>query len=383
MTHAQQPRDPRLRRRGDVDPLAAAVRLQVAVDAMRSDQRGRGPEPVYYVDEVTDLAAVAAAAQGATSAAPLSAAEFAAALGPLDDDHTVHVAPSDPPPPAAVPVPPAPPAAAPLPTLAEVYRADGYESIAAVLEAELEPRTPMEAAVREVRARSDRSELNARLNWRSRHDPRSLGFGVRARLAGSAPISDRRWPVGPVLDQGSEGRCVGFGVVGAVNAFAAGDRDLGVDDADRLYRRAQQLDAIPGEDYSGTSVLAGMQAAVEAGLFGGYLWAFGTRDVAQAVLQRGPVVVGVPWLSGMYDTGPGGLVRLAGDDMGVGHCLAVVGIVRKGPQGQDGPFFVWLNSWGPGYGDNGLGYIHHRDLARLLHGSGEAAIPTLEAQAPR
>jgi hypothetical protein len=94
------------------------------------------------------------------------------------------------------------------------------------------------------------------------------------------------------------------------------------------------------------------------------------------------VIVGVPWLSGMYDTGPGGLVQLDGDDSGLGHCLAVVGLRVKGPQGQPGPFFVWQNSWGTGYGDGGLGYVHHRDLAALLHAAGEAAVPTRDVQVP-
>jgi hypothetical protein len=192
---------------------------------------------------------------------------------------------------------------------------------------------------------------------------------------------------GPVLDQGTEGACVGFGIVDGANVLRmAGEFGahfpgwLGEPDALALYKRAQQLDEVPGESYTGTSVLAGMQAGVEAGLFGGYSWAFGTRDVAQAVLQVGPVIVGVPWLAGMYDTGPGGLVELSGADTGAGHCLAVVGLKVRGPQGQLGPYFVWQNSWGPGYGDRGLGYIHHRDLATLLHGTGEAAIPTRAAQ---
>jgi hypothetical protein len=146
----------------------------------------------------------------------------------------------------------------------------------------------------------------------SRHDVRSLAYGVRPTLAGSAPLTDHLWPVGPVLDQGAEGECVGCAVVDAATTIAPPERYLttfGIaEDAARIYKRAQQLDEVPGEDYAGTSVLAGMKAGVEAGLFGGYRWAFGTRDVAQAVLQVGPVVVGVPWLSGMYDTGPGGLV---------------------------------------------------------------------------
>jgi hypothetical protein len=219
-----------------------------------------------------------------------------------------------------------------------------------------------------------------RLTWRSRHDPRSLQFGMRRGLAGSAPLTDHVWPVGPVIDQGVEGCCVGAGIVDAVNAMAPGGPDGGLPEAQALYRAAQRLDDVPGEDYTGTSVLAGLQAARAAGLVGGYVWCFGTKDVAQAVLQRGPVVVGVPWLSGMYDTGPGGLVELAGEDTGAGHCLAVVGIKVRGPQGQLGPYFVWQNSWGTGYGDGGLGYVHHRDLARLLHGTGEAAVPTAAVQ---
>lgn len=372
------PRDPRLRRAGSHrrDPLDAAVRLEGAVDEMRLAAAARGPaadfedavdivvdvyadhgdqvlalQAAAAVDPVTELAAdVVTTAQLGTVEPPLTAAEFAAALEPDPE--------SDP----------------ELPTLAELYRAEGADFLASVLEAETPP--PVFSSER-------------RLTWRSRHDERSRLFGVRDRLAGSSPISDHLWPTGPVLDQGAEGSCVGCGVVHAVNslrlarAFAAGGDlgMLGLADAVDVYERAQELDVYPGEDYTGTSVLAGMQAAVEYGLIGGYLWAFGTRDIAQAVLQRGPVIVGVPWLSGMHETGPGGLVELAGEDVGAGHVLAIVGIRRIGPQGQPGPYFVWQNSWGPDYGDGGLGYIHHRHLAELLRGVGEAAIPTRDAQA--
>lgn len=326
------PRDPRTRRHlvhGPVDAAAAAVRLQMAADSMRTEQLRTGPEPE----------ALAAAAQSMATEPPITAAEFAAAVAPENLEvfrEPVAEFPAPPPVPPVTPVP----ASAPAPEAFQTERS-----------------APA-------------------LTWRSRHDPRSLSFGVRSRLAGSAPLQDHLWPTGPVLDQGTEGACIGCGTVDAVNTWTA--PPFGIEDALSLYRLAQQLDDVPGEDYSGTSVLAGMQAAVERGWIGGYLWAFGTKDVAQAVLQRGPVVIGVPWLSGMYDTGPGGLVQLAGEDTGAGHCLAVVGIRMKGPQGQPGPFFVWQNSWGPSYGDGGLGYIHHRDLAALLHGAGEAAIPTRE-----
>jgi hypothetical protein len=380
------PRDPRLRRQAGgvfappVDPLAAAVRLEVAIDAMRAQQLDRGPEP----------ADVAAAVQLAPTS--LTAQQFADALN-VDEyaveavwsvDEVTIVTPelaaavlgpmAESPEPAPVEsLPPAPPVSAPEPPApAPADTAERADSNRAATVADHRPAGPASVFI---------SEQGRSLTWRSRHDPRSLAYGIRPRLAGSAPITDHLWPVGPVLDQGAEGECVGCAVVDAANVLARCaplSHTVGLltqDDAARIYKRAQQLDEVPGEDYSGTSVLAGMKAGVEAGLFGSYRWAFGTRDVAQAVLQVGPVVVGVPWLSGMYDTGPGGLVTLAGDDTGAGHCLAMVGIRRKGPQGQPGPYFVWQNSWGPGYGDGGLGYIHHRDLAELLHGTGEAAIP--------
>jgi hypothetical protein len=371
------PRDPRQRRAGGrpfappIDTAAAAIRLEVAAASMRADQLDRGPDTWAPVDETTIVTPeLAAAVQLGTHEPPMTAQEFAAALGrDLDDfegreplpgrdydpaDVLADVEP-EPEPVAESPLPPSPslpPAPTAAPDPAPVFISE-------------QPRS---------------------LTWASRHDPRSLAYGVRAALAGSAPLTDRLLPVDVVLDQGTEGQCVGCAVVDATNVLRdlADPRPGGLDlsAASAIYRRAQQIDEMPGEAYSGTSVLAGMQAAVEAGYFGGYRWAFGTRDVAQAVLQLGPVVVGVPWLSGMYETGPGGLVTLTGQDTGQGHALVVVGLKLKGPQGQPGPYFAWLNSWGESYGEHGIGWIHHRDLAALLHGTGEAAIPLPEPQVP-
>jgi hypothetical protein len=223
------------------------------------------------------------------------------------------------------------------------------------------------------------------LNWRPNHDQRSRSFGVRQRLTGSAPLTDVLLSTGPVLNQGAEGACVGFGSADAANVLAllrapGTPQLLDSGDALELYRLAQKLDQVPGEDYEGSSVLGGMKAGLQRGLWGGYLWAFGTRDIAQALLQRhGPVVIGVPWYEGLYETGPRGVVRLGGALVG-GHCLAVVGLQLTGPNGEPGVHFVWQNSWGPSYGDEGLGYIANRDLAALLRQQGEAAIPTPGAQ---
>lgn len=230
--------------------------------------------------------------------------------------------------------------------------------------------------------------------WASRHDPRSLEFGVRQQLRAPAPLVDRTWPHGPILDQGTAppltqhdaSACTGHAAVNAANVLelahlgthhAEVDQLLGHEDAMRVYDRAQELDDWPGESYPGTSILAAMKAGQELGLWGGYLWAFGTKDVAQALLQVGPVVIGIPWLSGMNTPGPDGIVTVGGEDLG-GHALCLHAIAMK-VAGRAGPWFGALQSWGPGVGDDGVIWFHHQDLGRLLRSRGEAAIPVPEA----
>jgi len=253
--------------------------------------------------------------------------------------------------------------------------------------------TPMEAVMAMVmtaeRAATTGGVPARVLNWTSRHDVKSLEYGVRARLRAPAPLVDRAWDHGPILDQGTApplslhdaSGCTGHAGVNAANILTLAARPGPADllppldhaDAMRLYERAQELDEVPGEAYPGTSILAVMKAGQEVGLWGSYLWAFGTRDVAQAILQVGPVVVGIPWLSKMADPGPDGIVTVAGDDQG-GHALCLFALRMK-VAGRAGPFFGALQTWGPDVGDHGVIWVHHRDLARLLHGRGEAAIP--------
>lgn len=386
------------------------MRLDLAAGAMRAAQHARGPE-FETVDEshqwthaelaaefgpppaplehptslAEDLAADAVAAvQLHTTEPPLTAAEFAAAVaGGVPFDPGPNVPRND-----EQPAPSLPPAA-PAPTerearfIAAIERGMPTALAAAAVYPGTGESVPAAFTAADVAAFS--SERSRTLDWRPRHDERSLLFGVAGRDAGAVALQDVELPAGPVLDQGPDGACVGFATVAAVNVRLAEalEPPLDAEDAHALYARAQRLDERPGENYTGTSVNGGMLAGREAGLFGGWLWCFGTKHIAQTIMRRRPVVIGVPWLSGMWETGPGGLVEVAGDDEGMGHCLAVVGLKLKGPQGQPGPFFIWQNSHGTGYGAEGFGYVHHRTLAGLLRGIGEAAVPTDTAPDPR
>lgn len=254
-----------------------------------------------------------------------------------------------------------------------------------------------EPEVHGTRGQAERSDgIPVRvMAWASRHDERSLDYGVRARLRAPAPLVDRAWAHGPILDQGTTpplslhdaSGCTGHAVVNAANVHELSVRPTtepeelyGEDDAMRVYERAQELDAWPGEEYPGTSILAAMKAGQELGLWGSYLWAFGTKDVAQALLQVGPVVVGIPWLSEMAQPGPDGIVTVAGQPLG-GHAICLHAI-RMTVAGRAGPWFGGLQTWGEEVGDRGVVWFHHRDMGQLLRSRGEAAIPLAEGQTP-
>lgn len=219
------------------------------------------------------------------------------------------------------------------------------------------------------------------------------GFDVRNVQYPVAPfattgVSDwkhehRYWWKGPVLDQGAEGACVGFGWTAELGASPQRVKFTDPNQFARdIYRTAQTVDQWPGEDYEGTSVLAGAKVVQSFGLMDTYRWAFSVDEIRQTILHVGPVVIGLPWYDSMYETRPSGLVEsLSSSDRLVGgHCLLINGyspryrFVREGLWKRY-EIFRWQNSWGPSYGRNGHGYIRAEDLDWLFSQYGEACVP--------
>lgn len=145
----------------------------------------------------------------------------------------------------------------------------------------------------------------------------------------------------------------------------------------KIYRRARELDEWEGEDYDGTSVLAGAKAVAEAGYIKEYRWAFSTEQVRDAIISEGPVVIGINWYDSMYETRSSGLVEVNGSPVG-GHAIVLTGYnPRARLVGEKGyrELFRWKNSWGLGYGVKGTGYVGIEDLDMLLRERGEACVP--------
>lgn len=218
------------------------------------------------------------------------------------------------------------------------------------------------------------------LDWKSRHDPRSLTFPVADTISQTPVRKDKTWTPGPIIDQGQEGACVGFGWTDEATATPT---PVKLKDATKfaqgLYELAKTLDEYPGTNYDGTSVLAGAKAMGKKGLLKEYRWAFSIDDVVNSLLVHGPVVLGIDWYEDMFNPVNGDVLRVSGALAG-GHCILAVGYRVASIDGADA--IVLQNSWGPSWGKGGLARIKVSDLARLLAGNGEACVPVRRSYGP-
>jgi hypothetical protein len=136
-----------------------------------------------------------------------------------------------------------------------------------------------------------------------------------------------------------------------------------------LYHEAQKIDEWPGENYDGTSVRAGAKILQTWGYLQSYYWAQSINDIVQALLEKGPVVVGTNWYSSMFDPNSKGILSISGQIAG-GHAYVLNGINTKLG------LVRMKNSWGRGWGINGRAYLKIEDVARLLNEAGEACLAT-------
>lgn len=221
---------------------------------------------------------------------------------------------------------------------------------------------------------------------RPSRDPRNSDYPVRAVLPGpGVPPVRKMWRRGAVLDQGPDGQCVGH----AWAAEAAGSParvdftrvpgvGASVHEAARLmYAQAQQVDEWPGEDYSGTSVNAGAKVMRSLGLIGSYRWCFTAADLRDTLITTGPVVLAIPWLSGMFETSPGGEVTVSGREVGW-HAVLLNGYdPAASVDGKPPREMVRLqNSWGTGWAAYGSAWVAFDALWGLIDANdGDVCVP--------
>lgn len=235
----------------------------------------------------------------------------------------------------------------------------------------------------EIRLKNGNVTFDRRLDRIPEFDEKSRKYPIRSFIGAEKLLRPYTWAVGAnrladpqlYLDQGYEGACVGFGCTHWLAARPARTSNLTGEDARQLYFEIQRNDPWPGgaypgaeEFYEGTSVLSGARIMQQRGYFSSYRWAFSERDIALAIGYVGPVILGLNWYEGMFETDENGFISPTGEWMG-GHCVIANGVSLKGD------YYLIHNSWGPGWGVNGRAKIRRADMDRLLHENGEACLP--------
>lgn len=222
-------------------------------------------------------------------------------------------------------------------------------------------------------------QRDPRLGRQCVHDPRSRDyeFGPARTVVTPDELQRRTWRhriYDPVRTPRQRLGCCTC-VDQCVKANAIGNRVPGVvlkmDDAERLYARATQLDPFPGEwppTDTGSSGLAACKAAQEAGIIERYEWIFAGPQAVLAALRERPVGVGTWWYYDMFQPDPDTLLVTPTGGKAGGHQWTLVGW-NAHLQAFEGR--CW---WGDDFGQRGLFRIAYRDLAALLADDGDAHV---------
>lgn len=230
-----------------------------------------------------------------------------------------------------------------------------------------------------IQLRGGQTTLDPRLDRLKEWDPKNEDYPIRTLLAPAEASEPRSytWSMPTVLDQGSEGSCVGHGWAHELLARPAKSPAF-VDHSyakEKIYWEAQRIDSWEGGSYpsaspfyEGTSVLAGAKVCKDKGWFTEYRWAFTLDEVIAAIGYKGPIVVGVNWYDGMFNVDQKGFVRVTGRIAG-GHCVLWNKVNIKEE------YIGFPNSWGIRWGINGYGRISFADAERLIQEDGDMCIP--------
>lgn len=195
----------------------------------------------------------------------------------------------------------------------------------------------------------------------------------------------------PILDQGYEGACTGYGLATVVNYLLTTRKvvsDCTPVSPRMLYELAKRYDEWPGEDYSGSSARGAMKGWHKHGVCSEEHWPSkpskdnkgqlrsGVNDARTADALRRPLgayyrvnhkdlvamhaaiaEVGVLFATsnvheGWTDPGKSGLIEYSDTVLGA-HAFAIVGYDKRG---------FWIqNSWGDGWGKGGFACISYDD----------------------
>lgn len=213
-------------------------------------------------------------------------------------------------------------------------------------------------------------------------DPRDRKYLMAAhpKVSEIVTTARKRWSYRhKALDQGDTGTCVGHAWKHYLMAAPIEHRFQEAPSAFEIYDIATKLDEWPENDNDtarqfGTSVRAGAKAVQSKGLLKEYRWLYTADEIETFICGQnaegkhigGPVVIGVPWYTGMFQINTAGFVNISGIIEG-GHSVLILG---ADPVSHN---FDLINQWADWGLDNRGDFRMTRDtLDRLMQQDGEA-----------
>lgn len=202
-------------------------------------------------------------------------------------------------------------------------------------------------------------------------DPNDKKFLMKALLSTAPSVrTSRYWSAsGWWGDQAQTSQCVGYSWAHWVEdgpVTQTGKAPI-VPPLD-IYTEAQKIDDFPGENYDGTTVRAGAKVLQDKGFIQSYTWAWDVDTVIQAILEKGPVVVGTNWYYDMFRPNIDTAIIMVSGNLAGGHAYVLNGVnIKK-------KLIRIKNSWGRAWGDKGHAYISFDDMDKLIKSNGEACL---------
>lgn len=170
------------------------------------------------------------------------------------------------------------------------------------------------------------------------------------------------WELKVQLDQGQTGHCVGFGWAGWVDALPVLGNYQNAD-GHAIYYECKVIDGEPLAE-NGSYVRSGALALRSRGRLAAFAFAKTTAEIDAWINNQGPVVVGTTWTNDMFNPDAKGFVKPTGGIAG-GHCYLMLEKIDS----EDA--YVFQNSWGGSWGQNGRFKMKRSDFDGLMQDLGE------------
>lgn len=203
-----------------------------------------------------------------------------------------------------------------------------------------------------------------------KHDHRSRDYPAKVAKSATGPVV---WPHhGGVMNQGNVGACTAF----ALEQWRKTDPywRSGVVVSNREALALYHLETVmqggpvyPPSDPGGSGLWV-CKAAIRMKFIRSYSWVFGIEHAIGAI-YRSPFLVGTNWYENMFYPDSQGTVTISGEIAG-GHEYLCLGY-----DPANGGRWMFLNSWGSGWGKGGVFYMSTGTFDRLLKERGDIVVP--------